>query len=77
MLDTILSAQNYQLAQHNTADGRLTDQQVSYTPTPFRESRRGVDERYGLPSIPQSDHRVIARLGRDEREVIDCAKIRR
>jgi len=42
MPDTNLSAQNYQLAQHNTADGRLTDQQVSYTPTPLLESRRGL-----------------------------------
>ena len=76
-LDTNLSAQNYQLGQHNTAGEQLTDQQISYTPTTLLESRCSVDERYGLPSIPQSDHRVIARLGRDEREVIDCAKIRR
>ena len=73
-LNTDLSAQNYQLDHDNTTFVRPT---VSYAPPPLLESRCGIGERYGLPSIPKFDHRVIARPGRDEREAIDSAKIRR
>ena len=55
-LNTDLSAQNYQLDHHNATFVRPTAQKFSYSPTTPLESRCGVDERYGLPSIPKFDH---------------------
>ena len=60
MLSTDLSAQNYQLHQHNTVCTQLPTLHDSYAPNALRKSCCGIDECDGLPSTSKYDHSVIA-----------------